>query len=133
MGLRFSRDESDGIYLVEGDAGTPMAPELLDAVDAEIVAAAGTTAGLHILYDMRAVDTGGLTLADMEAIARQDNARWAEGTGTRMAICVGGKLMFGQVRQYQIISEAGRPYAVGVFEDITAARQWLLDARLPDS
>lgn len=133
MGLRFSRDERDGVFVVEADPGTPMAPELLDAVDAEIVQAAGTTAGLHILYDMRPVDTGALTMGDMEDIARQDNARWASARGTRMAICVGGKLMLGQVRQYQIISEPGRPYAVGVFEDVAAARRWLLDASLPDS
>lgn len=133
MALRFSRRSERGHYLVEADVGTPMTPEALDEIDTAIVEDAGTTAGLRILYDMSQVDSGALTLQDMEEIARQDNVRWRDGRDTRMAICVGSKVMFGRVRQYQIVSEPGRAYTVGVFEEKETAENWLRSAAVPDA
>ncbi len=125
MALRFSRDKATGHYLVEAEVGTVMTPEGLDEIDAAIVGDAGTTAGLRILYDMTQADSALLTLDDMYEIAQQDNDRWRDGHDTRMAICVGSKLMFGRVRQYQIVSEPDRAYVVGVFEDTETALRWL--------
>ncbi len=126
MTLTFSHDEASGIITVIGEPGSEVTFEAIDAVDAQILEAMGGPAGLRVLYDCRAMLTSNISLQDMEAMAQLDGSRWQDASDTRMAICAGSQLTFGQARQYQILSDIDRPWAVGVFADIDAARAWLL-------
>jgi hypothetical protein len=126
MALTFTTDDANGIIIVTGAAGCDVTFDAIDAVDAAILEATGTSAGLRILYDCRAMSTQHITMQDMEAMAQLDESRWQGATDTRMAICAGTQLTFGQARQYQILSDIDRPWAVGVFADVDAARAWLL-------
>lgn len=126
MGLRFSRDERNGIIRVDGDPGAALSLQAILDVDRAILDEIGDPAGLRVLYDMREVCTAGMTGEDFAELARLNETVWKDGAGGRAAVLSRSTLAFGQARQYQIVSEQHRARAFGAFTDLSAAMEWLL-------